>query len=77
MANRLKFDMDAFASFQKEVSNLTSSLKEYEYYLDELKKIFDVNIKLNVENKSITIPAIISGILHAEGLEHACGEEVL
>ena len=28
MANRLKFDMDAFASFQKEVSNLTSSLKE-------------------------------------------------
>ena len=47
---------------------LTSSLKEYEYYLDELKKIFDVNIKLNVENKSITIPAIISGILHAEKL---------
>ena len=36
---------------------LTSSLKEYEYYLDELKKIFDVNIKLNVENKSITVPA--------------------
>ena len=33
-----------------------------------LKKIFDVNIKLNVENKSITIPAIISGILHAEKL---------
>ena len=47
---------------------LTSSLEEYEYYLDELKKIFDVNIKLNVENKSITIPAIISGILHAEKL---------
>ena len=47
---------------------LTFSLKEYEYYLDELKKIFDVNIKLNVENKSITIPAIISGIIHAEKL---------
>ena len=47
---------------------LTSSLKEYEYYLKKKKKIFDVNIKLNVENKSITIPAIISGILHAEKL---------
>ncbi len=39
--------------------------------MTELKKIFDVNIKLNVENKSITIPAIISGILHAEKLETA------
>lgn len=44
---------------------LTGSLEEYEYYLTQLKRMFDGNSKLNVNNKIITMPVIISGIMNA------------
>ena len=47
---------------------LASSLEEYEYYLIWLKRMFDVNIKMDVEEKNLTIPVIISGIINAEKL---------
>ena len=47
---------------------LTGSLEEYEYYLTQLKRMFDGNSKLNVNNKIITMPVIISGIMNAQKL---------
>ena len=47
---------------------LASSLEEYEHYLSRLKRMFDVNIKIGVEEKNLTIPIIISGIINAEKL---------
>ena len=47
---------------------LASSLEEYEHYLSHLKRMFDVNIKMDVEEKNLTIPVIISGIINAEKL---------
>ena len=47
---------------------LASSLEEYEHYLNQLKRMFDVNIKMGVEEKNLTIPIIISGIINAEKL---------
>ena len=47
---------------------LTSSLEEYEYYFAKLKRMFDVNMVLDVEDKNITIPVIISGIINAQKL---------
>ena len=47
---------------------LTDSLEEYEYYLTQLKQIFDVSIKMDVEHKTIETPAILSGIINAEKL---------
>ena len=47
---------------------LASSLEEYEHYLSRLKRMFDVNIKMDVEEKILTIPVIISGIINAEKL---------
>ena len=47
---------------------LASSLEEYEHYLSRLKRMFDVNIKMDVEEKNLTIPIIISGIINAEKL---------
>ena len=47
---------------------LTGSLEEYEYYLTQLKRMFDGNSKLNVNNKIITVPVIISGIMNAQKL---------
>ena len=47
---------------------LASSLEEYEHYLSQLKRMFDVNIKMGVEEKNLTIPIIISGIINAEKL---------
>lgn len=47
---------------------LASSLEEYEHYLSRLKRMFDVNIKMGVEEKNLTIPIIISGIINAEKL---------
>ena len=47
---------------------LASSLEEYEHYLIWLKRMFDVNIKMDVEEKNLTIPVIISGIINAEKL---------
>lgn len=50
------------------IDTLTGSLEEYEYYLTQLKRIFDGNSKLNVNNKIITMPVIISGIMNAQKL---------
>ena len=47
---------------------LTSSLEEYEYYFSKLKRLFDVNKVLDVEDKNITVPVIISGIINAQKL---------
>ena len=47
---------------------LASSLEEYEHYLSQLKRMFDVNIKMGVEEKNLTMPIIISGIINAEKL---------
>ena len=47
---------------------LTSSLEEYEYYFSKLKRLFDVNKVLYVEDKNITVPVIISGIINAQKL---------
>lgn len=47
---------------------LADSLKEYEYYLTQLKQMFDVSMKLDVENKDIATPVILSGIINAEKL---------
>ena len=47
---------------------LTGSLEEYEYYLAQLKQMFDVSRKADVEQKNITIPVILSGIINAEKL---------
>ena len=44
---------------------LADSLKEYEYYLTQLKQMFDVSMKLDVENKDIATPVILSGIINA------------
>ena len=33
------------------IDTLTGSLEEYEYYLTQLKRMFDGNSKLNVNNK--------------------------
>ena len=48
------------------IDTLTGSLEEYEYYLTQLKRMFDGNSKLNVNNKIITMPVIISGIMNAQ-----------
>ena len=48
------------------IDTLTGSLEEYEYYLTQLKRMFDGNSKLNVNNKIITVPVIISGIMNAQ-----------
>ena len=50
------------------IDTLTGSLEEYEYYLTQLKRMFDGNSKLNVYNKIITVPVIISGIMNAQKL---------
>ena len=50
------------------IDTLTGSLEEYEYYLTQLKRMFDGNSKLNVNNKIITVPVIISGIMNAQKL---------
>lgn len=50
------------------INTLTGSLEEYEYYLTQLKRMFDGNSKLNVNNKIITMPVIISGIMNAQKL---------
>lgn len=50
------------------IDTLTDSLEEYEYYLTQLKRMFDGNSKLNVNNKIITMPVIISGIMNAQKL---------
>ena len=50
------------------IDTLTGSLEEYEYYLTQLKRMFDGNSKLNVNNKIITMPVIISGIMNAQKL---------
>ena len=50
------------------IDTLTGSLEEYEYYLTQLKRMFDGNSKLTVNNKIITMPVIISGIMNAQKL---------
>ena len=50
------------------IDTLTGSLEEYEYHLTQLKRMFDGNSKLNVNNKIITMPVIISGIMNAQKL---------
>ena len=50
------------------IDTLTGSLEEYEYYLTQLKRMFDGNSKLKVNNKIITMPVIISGIMNAQKL---------
>ena len=50
------------------IDTLTGSLEEYEYYLTQLKRMFDGNSKLNINNKIITVPVIISGIMNAQKL---------
>ena len=50
---------------------LTSSLEEYEYYFAKLKRLFDVNKVLDVEDKNIAVPVIISGIINAQKLEES------
>lgn len=50
------------------IDTLTGSLEEYEYYLTQLKRMFDGNSKQNVNNKIITVPVIISGIMNAQKL---------
>lgn len=50
------------------IDTLTGSLEEYEYYLTQLKRMFDGNSKLNVNNKIITVPVIISRIMNAQKL---------
>lgn len=55
----------AFRTTGKRFMILTGSLEEYEYYLTQLKRMFDGNSKLNVNNKIITVPVIISGIMNA------------
>ena len=50
------------------IDTLTGSLEEYEYYLTQLKRMFDGNSKLNINNKIITMPVIISGIMNAQKL---------
>ena len=50
------------------IDTITGSLEEYEYYLTQLKRMFDGNSKLNVNNKIITMPVIISGIMNAQKL---------
>lgn len=50
------------------IDTLTGSLEEYEYYLTQLKRMFDGNSKLNVNNKIITMPVVISGIMNAQKL---------
>lgn len=50
------------------IDTLTGSLEEYEYYLTQLKRMFDGNSKLNVNNQIITMPVIISGIMNAQKL---------
>ena len=39
---------------------LTGSLEEYEYYLAQLKQMFDVSRKADVEQKNITMPVILA-----------------
>ena len=58
----------AFRTTGKSFMILTGSLEEYEYYLTQLKRMFDGNSKLNVNNKIITMPVIISGIMNAQKL---------
>ena len=58
----------AFRTTGKRFMILTGSLEEYEYYLTQLKRMFDGNSKLNVNNKIITVPVIISGIMNAQKL---------
>ena len=53
------------------IDTLTGSLEEYEYYLTQLKRMFDGNSKLNVNNKIITMPVIISGIMNAQKLGYS------
>lgn len=50
---------------------LAHSLEEYEYYLTQLKKMFDVNMKMDVENKNVATPVILSGIINAGKLEES------
>ena len=50
---------------------LTSSLEEYEYYFAKLKRLFDVNKVLDVEDKNIAVPVSISGIINAQKLEES------
>ena len=58
----------AFRTTGKSFMILTGSLEEYEYYLTQLKRMFDGNSKLNINNKIITVPVIISGIMNAQKL---------
>ena len=45
--------------------------EEYEYYFAKLKRLFDVNKVLDVEDKNIAVPVIISGIINAQKLEES------
>ena len=57
---------NAFRITGKRFLVLTDSLEEYEYYFAQLKNLFDVNMKLDTNDKKIMIPVILSGIVNAE-----------
>lgn len=59
----------AFRVTGKRFVVVAGSLEEYEYYLAQLKQIFDTNVKLDVDDQNVLMPVILSGIINAEKMK--------
>lgn len=47
---------------------LTMSLQEYEYYLTQIKKMFETDMQLDADSSKPATPVILSGIVHGQKL---------
>ena len=47
---------------------LTMSLQEYEYYITQIKKMFETDMQMDADSSKPATPVIISGIVHGQKL---------
>ena len=47
---------------------LTMSLQEYEYYITQIKKMFETDMQLDTDSSKPATPVILSGIVHGQKL---------
>ena len=47
---------------------LTMSLQEYEYYITQIKKMFETDMQLDADSSKPATPVILSGIVHGQKL---------
>ena len=47
---------------------LTMSLQEYEYYITQIKKMFETDMQMDADSSKPATPVILSGIVHGQKL---------